>query len=153
MSIGSVLLRLLLSLCLVLNGAAAAAASAQLPMVPHTGEATTDSARPIASTEGIPCHGHHGAMVAAMPVDGSMHGIPMQHDPAANTPQPTKPKHHTPDCCKSGTCRCACVHIAQVGVPALRIPDVALDHQRSVRALALGHAAPALPHPIRPPID
>jgi hypothetical protein len=151
MSIGSVLLRLLLSLCLVLNGTAAAAASAQLPMAQHTNPATAEAAHQGTSTEAMPCHGHHDAMAAAMPGDASMHGIPMQHAPAANTPQPTKPKH-TPDCCKSGTCRCACVHIAQVGVPALRIPDVAPDHQRSVRALAPGHAAPALPHPIRPPI-
>ncbi|GAB3359079.1 CopL family metal-binding regulatory protein [Lysobacter tyrosinilyticus] len=146
MSIGSLLLRALLSLCLVLNGVAGAAASVhmQLPMqapvqMHQMHEVAPASA--VASDDNMPCHGHHMASTAKLEVT------------TAPAPAPTESKSkHTPDCCKSGTCRCACVHIAQVGVPTLHLPPAALDHDRSVRPLALGHATPALPHPIRPPI-
>jgi hypothetical protein len=140
MPIGPLLLRVLLCLCLVLNGVASAAASAQMPTSMHATAATPQPAIATASDD-MPCHGHHDAMAS----------MAKQHAPASEGPAPSKPKH-SPDCCKSGACRCACVHIAQVGVPALQIPAVALDHARSVRTLALGHPAPALPHPIRPPI-
>ena len=140
MSLGSILLRLLLCLCLVLNGTAAASASAHLP-VPMLIDAASIAANTTstAAIQDEPCHGHDAAAMA------------VQDEAPATTPEPAQPKH-SPDCCKSGICNCACVHIAQAGVPALRIPALALDHARSVRPLTLGHATPALPHPIRPPI-
>ncbi|GAB3099687.1 CopL family metal-binding regulatory protein [Lysobacter terrae] len=151
MSIGSVLLRLLLSLCLVLNGTGAAAASAHMPMqhesAPLGTEATTSAS---ASADAMPCHGgHHEAAAMQSPADPMAMGH-ASHDKASK-PDHSRPGH-TPDCCKSGTCRCACVHVAQVGVPAMLLPAAVPAHERSVRTLTLGHAAPALPHPIRPPI-
>lgn len=142
MSIGSVLLRLLLSLCLVLNGTGVAAASAHMPMQHEQPAPTTSAAS--AAAEAMPCHGGHHQATMQSPADPAA----TAH---ASHGKPAKPSH-TPDCCKSGTCRCACVHVAQAGVPALLLPAMVPMHERSVRTLALGHAAPALPHPIRPPI-
>lgn len=135
----STLLRLLLCLCFVLNGTTAAA-SAHLPMPEHIGAASiaADSTEATA-TQDESCHGHDAAAMPSL-------------DPApTHTPEPAQPEH-SPDCCTSGLCNCACVHIAQAGVPALQLPASSPDHARSVRALPLGHPAPALPHPIRPPI-
>jgi hypothetical protein len=142
MPTGSLLLRVFLSLCLILNGVASAAASAQMPMsmspsMPMSPHETATTPPSITAADAMPCHGHHATA--------------QQPAPASEAPAPAQPKH-APDCCKSGTCRCACVHIAQLGVPALQWPAAAPEHARSVRTLALGHAAPALPHPIRPPI-
>ena len=140
MLLWSLLLRALLCLCLVLNGMAAASASAHLPMADHIGAASV-AANPasMAATQDASCHGHGATAMAD------------QDEATTATPEPAKPKH-SPDCCTSGICNCACVHIAQAGVPALQLPASSPDHARSVRALTLGHAAPALPHPIRPPI-
>ena len=143
MSFGSILLRLLLSLCLVLNGTGTAAASAHLPMKAIETAATAERT----AGHAMPCHGGSHDMATMPPKQ------PPAGDSATNDSTPSaKSGHgkHSPDCCKSGTCRCACVHIAQAGVPT-RLPAV-LAHGPSVRALALGHTAPALPHPIRPPI-
>jgi hypothetical protein len=114
----------------------------QVPMQAPVAEVATAMPTPaaVAASDDMPCHGHHATAATAAPEAAT-----------AATPAPVKPKH-APDCCKSGACRCACVHIAQVAVPVLQLPPAALDHARSVRPLALGHAAPALPHPIRPPI-
>ena len=140
MSLGPILLRLLLCLCLVLNGTVAASASAHLPMPEPTDAASiAANTTSITATPDEPCHGHDAAAMTE------------QDEAPATTPEPAPPKH-SPDCCKSGLCNCACVHIAQAGVPALQIPAAMLDQTRSVRPLTLGHATPALPHPIRPPI-
>lgn len=139
MSVGSILLRVFLSVCLLLNGAGAGAVASAHGQA-GTGESAVSAPRHAAMADVMPCHGGHDEAGVATPPERAV--------PQAGHPTP----RHTPDCCTSGTCRCACVHIAQVGVPALPIPAIAPDHARSVRTLALGHAAPALPHPIRPPI-
>lgn len=140
MSFGSLLLRLLLSLCLVLDGTAAAAI-AHLPMG-HDAAAASMPAPPTASTAAVmadmPCHGHDAAS-STTPTSATSLTAP---DPAGSSP----------DCCESGACRCACMHVAQVVVPSLAWAAATPGHARSVRPLLPGHTAPPLPHPIRPPI-
>ena len=60
--------------------------------------------------------------------------------------------HAGPDCCKSSACRCACVHACASALPARLHVSVQLALGLDVMPLPLGHAAPALPHLIRPPI-
>jgi hypothetical protein len=136
MSLWSFLLRVLLSLSLILNGVATAAA------VTHT-HAGPGNIQPVISTpvkvsqaaEVTPCHQHQLA------------------ESAATNDQPSPPAEPASkssfDCCKSNTCGCACT---QATLPGLNLAAPVLDHSRSVRRLTLAHAAPALPHLIRPPI-
>lgn len=135
----TVLLRLLLSLALILNGIGGAVASTGMQME-HMGwmhgamhaDAAEQSAQP-------PCHEHAGVTSSDKGTDSGA---------TANTPAKTK---QSPDCCKSGTCRCLCVHQSQVAITAL-LPAPVIEHAGVMRPLKPGHAAPALPHLIRPPI-
>lgn len=144
MSFWSILLRVLLSLVLVLNGATSAAAATQMQMnhtaahTPSEAQANLSQAMPAE----MPCHHHDQTSTTVADSDS----------PIAAHPAPEKSKHPAPDCCKSGTCNCACTHFTQATLPALTIPAPVLDGNRSVRRLTLAHAAPALPHLIRPPI-
>jgi hypothetical protein len=141
MSVWSILLRVLLSLSLALNGVSAAAAAVHMPLMLKTATQAASTGMQDVAGPGMPCHGHHGASKE----------IAQGVAPAA-APDPAPVKSPSPDCCKSGLCRCACVH----GVQATLVADVStpaiLEHDRSVRPLLLGHAAPAAPHLIRPPI-
>ncbi|QNP41741.1 CopL family metal-binding regulatory protein [Lysobacter solisilvae (ex Woo and Kim 2020)] len=136
MPLWSFLLRFLLSLCLILNGTAALA-SAHLPLQDAVPAAMHASPTATDAMADMPCH-HGEHVVAATDAQGDAH-----HPKDSGT---------TPDCCKSGACRCVCVHAAPIGVPALQLASFPRAHERSVRRLVPGHAAPALPHPIRPPI-
>jgi hypothetical protein len=133
---------MLLSLVLVLNGATSAAAATHTQMNHDAAQTAIATAASQASVEDMPCH-HH-----ALASTTGAHDDP----PIATDPAPGKSKNPAPDCCKSGTCRCACTHLAQATLPALNIAAPVLDGTRSVRRLILAHAAPALPHLIRPPI-
>ena len=141
MSTRAILLRLLLCVALVFNGAASAMASVQM-MLMHADrhETASTSVAPMASAESeMPCH-HDGQ--------------PAHSQDAADAATATKDKQpgQTPDCCKSSTCTCACVHQAAAMVPMMPFQGAALLHVGSVRSMALGHATPPLPHLIRPPI-
>lgn len=140
MSLPAVLLRLVLSLALVLNGMGTAAASVQMlggmAMLPaHQAESR------IAKVGASPCAEHHMAMAGQ---EGK------SADPS--TPAPQGGKHPAPDCCKSSACRCACVHACpSVTATSVQMPLV-IAHDLSGRTMSLGHPTPALPHLIRPPI-
>jgi hypothetical protein len=137
MTVWLTLLRVFLSVALVLNGIGGAIASTRM----HADQAATverSASSKMAST-GMPCHEHQLAQA------GEGHSVPPS-DPAPSGKSPT------PDCCKSGICTCACAHAAQVALPAFQAAVPAPDHSLAVNPLALAHAAPALPHPIRPPI-
>src|SRR4249919_2246217 len=98
MSIGSILLRVLLSVSLILNGVTTAAAATHM----HAAQTDKQAALAEQSTaaqvvaEEMPCHGHHQATAT--------------HDESAVAvdPAPGKSKHPSPDCCKSNSCSCAC---------------------------------------------
>jgi hypothetical protein len=124
MTLSAVLLRVLLSLALVLNGTGAAVAAVHAP-APHMDAAL---AQAMASDKDAPCH-HDAAMAA-------------KHAPIAD--------HGS--CCKGMRCdragpAPALLEIAFAPVaPALPPPAFAMQR------LDAGHRAPALAHPIRPPI-
>lgn len=140
MSVSSLLLRVLLSLSLILNGVSDAAAM-HLPDGRAQGHAATAAAQ--AATESVPpCHQHQSAEPGATDADA------LPGDGVARE----QTEHATPDCCKSGACRCDCVHAAHaVPMPSTE-GTLAFDRTRSSRPLTLAHAPPALPHLIRPPI-
>ncbi|MBS1939640.1 MAG: CopL family metal-binding regulatory protein [Bacteroidetes bacterium] len=135
----SILLRVLLSLTLVLNGAMSAMAATSMQM----NHATTHVPIKAVAQQDTSCHQHHQARVAAS--DSASSG--------KSLPAPEKSKHPAPDCCKFGTCACACTHLAQATFPTFDIGASAFDgHSSSGRWLTSAHTAPALPHLIRPPI-
>ena len=142
MSTRAILLRLLLCIALVFNGAASAMASVQMMQMHADGQGTASVPVPtmVAGAEpAMPCH-HDGQ---------ASHS---QDAADAATPSKDKQPHQAPDCCKSSTCTCACVHQAAAMVPVMAFQGTALLHVGSVRSMALGHATPPLPHLIRPPI-
>jgi len=136
MSMRSLLLRVLLSLTLVLNGVTATAAATSM----HAARATE-----IASTtmpaHAMPCHGHADVRTA------SMHAHPALTNAAS-----AKCGHPTPDCCKNGACRCDCTLFAQASFPDASVSSLVLGHNRGVARLPMSHDEPSLPHLIRPPI-
>lgn len=140
----SILLRVLLSLVLVLNGTASAMAATSMPMnhfAAHMPKKAPVAVSPQMASD-MPCPQHHPASAAV-----SSHDLPNAVHPA-----PEKSKHPAPDCCKFGTCTCACTQLAQATFPSLNIGTIAFDGNRHVHWLTSAHTAPALPHLIRPPI-
>lgn len=138
MSVRAILLRVLLSVSLVLNGATGAAAAVRMQM-PH------DNAQAVAalagesvesSPEEMPCHQQAGEKA------------PM----AAADDEPSKSNHSTADCCKSSSCNCACVQAAQAPLGSMFIQTLLVDQSHSVSPLSPGHPSPALSSLIRPPI-
>lgn len=140
MSSRAILLRLMLCVALVFNGATSAMASVQMAqMHGQAGEMHTSASTAMAEAELAmpPCH--HDGQAA--------------HTGSADIAKPAKGEHPAPDCCKSSTCTCACVsHVAAV-VPMAPFLTTAVARAGSVRPMALGHPAPALLHLIRPPIS
>ncbi|RNF86322.1 hypothetical protein EER27_02575 [Lysobacter psychrotolerans] len=153
MSIWPTLLRVLLCLVLALNGATSAVAAThmQLGHIGHSGSQATAAdavdapivAAAQASVEDMPCHQdqHEPARAAS---DG----------PAADdaTTTGSTPSSSTTDCCGSDTCTCACMHAAQAALPITTVAASVIDHSQTAHWLPTAHAAPALPHLIRPPI-
>ena len=144
MSIWSFVLRLCLCAALVFNGAATAAASVHMAgmhgqMGPSGQAAAPEPVRvALADDEGLPCHTHEAPPQASDSAPGSV-------DEAPASP--------SPDCCKSGTCRCACLQHGTVAIPVVTITAATVEHVDSVRPMASSHPTPALPHLIRPPIS
>jgi hypothetical protein len=137
----SCLLRVLLSVALIFNGAATAGASVHI--IGHTGamaavvaEAAAEPA--LATAEEDPSCREHRPVPSAE-----------QRAAAADTDQSQRP---APDCCQSDACRCACVHHAPAAIVGLDFHAPLIEHAASVRPMSSGHADPALPHLIRPPI-
>ncbi|NUS39190.1 MAG: CopL family metal-binding regulatory protein [Lysobacter sp.] len=132
MSAWSILLRLVLSLGLVLNGTAWAMAPSHLQsfdVAQHRGQA-------MQTVAGTPCHGHH-----------AMSGRAVADSAASADHVPTQPL----PCCKSSACGCACAQAQVVVVPA-SLPLMPLAKEFAAHPSAPRHAAPVLPHLIRPPI-
>lgn len=141
MSLPAILLRLMLSLALILNGMGVAAASAQMLSGMAILPASPQAENPVAKTDASPCAEHH--MTMAGKTDESAD---------SSTPVPPRGDHPVPDCCKSSACRCACIHACpSVTATSVQMPLV-LSHDLSGRTMSLGHPTPALPHLIRPPI-
>ena len=143
MSFWPILLRALISISLILNGSGYAVASTHMQMGHMSTVASVPQppAEPVATAE-PPCHQHQvNASAAAAQLPDAV------HDKA-----PAKSKHPSPDCCKSGACRGTCTHQAQTALHTHPLRYAGVEPVSGVRPLKPGHAAPALPHPIRPPI-
>jgi hypothetical protein len=128
----SILLRLLLSLSLVLNGSSYAAAAAKMPME-HVAAAHEKSK----AEEAPPCPGHSDLTAA---------------DGQGAEPGSATHEHDKPECCKSAKCVGACLQHAPVAIVAQWVGPAAIEHSDAVRQIKAAHANPALPHRIRPPI-
>lgn len=144
MPVPSLLLRVLLSLSLVLNGSGYAMASTHMQMGHHESAATTpQQAHDTVAAADPACHPQHhdsASEPATQASDTTPDIAPMKSEP----PQP--------DCCKSGACHCACVQQAQAAIPMYSEGNAGMGRADVVFALQAGHAAPVLRHLIRPPI-
>ncbi len=140
MPVSKILLRLLLCLCLILDGTGAAFAATRGPL-PH---APVAKASPVAMAMAtMPCGDHAG--MAATPQRMAMAAI---SGDARSMPS----KHALPDCCKSGHCSCACTQQGMATLAWLAMPGASIGHANAVSAIATAHPAPALPHLMRPPL-
>ena len=133
-------LRLLLAVCLVLNGIGNAMAAVAMPAMaggashallampdsdPQSADACDDAERPaVAKAASL----HHPAPSTAHPADCDL------------------------DCCAQGACSCPCVQLAQAALPDLHVSSAPPGCARGVATLDLGHATPLLLSLIRPPI-
>ncbi len=143
MSPWSVLLRMMLIVALVLNGAGAAAASVTMlqASMPETASSTAHAMQATSTMQsGMPCHDM--AQTMAKPASPE---IAIQSPGHAGKPA-------APDCCKSGTCQCACMQAAHAALPAMLAFAVDSPHSDVAHPMPAGHADPALPHLVRPPI-
>lgn len=137
----SLLLHALLSLALVANGIGAAMASASAGCV----NATAAVASPVAEPPAVepPCHGDM-APEAASPMHDATH--------ASLPGDASSADHHGDDDNCDSACDCACKAHGQAAL----MPPTLLLHACIRIAHAdtpvYDHAAPALPHPVRPPI-
>lgn len=142
---GSLLLRLLLSLVLALNGVATAIAATHVPASMQDPVAVVTATPATAGAEHGHCHDGDADRDADVgtSVDPA-HG----HDTAGHA----QDMPAGGDCCESGACRCDCVPVAHAALPA-GVPGMALVG-RAHMGLPPGpaHPAPALPEPVRPPI-
>ena len=133
MFVGSLLLRFVLSLALLVSGTS----HAGMVMTGMAGMAGEHSGH-VAAAAAPTCHeagetaSDHAAHVAGV-ADGPA-GDPL------------------PDCCQAGSCRCACVH----GLSATPVPGSAgfrpSGHQRHLEPGTVTYVSPSLPQLIRPPI-
>ncbi|MCL6713191.1 CopL family metal-binding regulatory protein [Pseudoxanthomonas sp. z9] len=124
MSLATLLMRCLLCVALVLNGASAAAASVRMLDMGSGAQAASGER---GDAHDLDCAGH-----ASEPEDkGSPSGR---------------------DCCKSASCPCACVQGCATAMDTPTDTPVIIVHAGVVPTPVLEHPAPALPHLIRPPI-
>jgi hypothetical protein len=119
MSPTPLLLRVLLSLALVLNGIGSAIAAVHLP-------AGHDLAPATALPDAAPCHDP----APVTPADGGDDGT----------------------CCDGARCDCACTVAGTTVATGVVLPFPTRPVALATHRLDAGHRAPALAHPIRPPI-
>lgn len=145
MFVWSIVFRVLLAVSLILNGSGFAVASAHMHMDHAASERSIaqPNVHPVATAQ-PPCGEHpqgSGSMAAGDPPGD-----------ATTNAASLMPEQESPDCCKSAACRCACVHQAQAAVPVVAFHAAAIERVSGVRPMKSGHASPAIPHLIRPPI-
>lgn len=138
------LLHVLLSLALLANGIGAAMASAHAGCVHSTSVVAAVAEPPVADP---PCHGDMAPPSVPSQGDGTHHG---GHGDASSADA-----HGDGDDCGSAcenACDCDCTAHCQA---ALMPPTLLLHASTRIahaQAFAYAYAAPALPHPVRPPI-
>lgn len=132
MLIWPILLRILLTAGLILNGSGYAAASVHA----HAGAAGEVAAA---------CHGNE---VDAAALDHSPAASGMAHASVhAGAAAPS------PDGCETDDCGCACAQQSAAAViTGVHGRDAVIARERGNGIMASGRASPTLPNPIRPPI-
>jgi hypothetical protein len=145
MRIRPLLLHALLSLALVANGIGGAMASVQAACAHDTVAVAAPAAEP-------PCHedmdagtsNTHGGMTDdALPDDGMHQGSTSQHAPASGD-------EGCGDCADHCQCTCIAHGLAALMPSTLLVPaGIGIAY---TPAPSNPHTAPALPHPVRPPI-
>jgi len=136
----SVLLRIVLCACLVLNGSAWALSADH-----HAASAAREAAAVAAAHENAqaPCH-------------ENAHDAAPHHETAAALPEGPDPAHDSPgdpgDCCGEAGCSCDCLHHSSLAVAESLSVAPSIRPSEPAVAFAVKHAAPSLPHLIRPPI-
>ena len=146
MRFSPLLLRLLLILALTANGTTSAFAATQM-QVEYLDAATVDASQDQpASVQAVapPCHEH--------PATGTLSTEIVEAVTAGMVDAAVDTDHGSPDCCQSAKCLCACLHNVAATAVSVHLLQVSIDRATSVRILKMGHAEPALPHLIRPPI-
>ena len=134
-SLSAILLRLLLSLSLILNGSGYAAAAAKMQM--HHPASVADVSSTSKAQKSSPCPEHGGVTSVA--------------GHAAESSSAT-PDDNRPECCKSAKCAGACLQHVPTAVTIHWIGPATITHSNATRPMKAAHATPALPHRIRPPI-
>jgi len=138
-----VLLRVLLTLALIANGTGSVFAATRMQLESfNTHAAGID---PVQSEQLAveACDEHAGMDALAMEANG------MPSQMAGDAPVSDD---GSPDCCKPGQCMCACMLHGVGGMARVQVMEPLIDRDTTARVLETGHAAPALPHLIRPPI-
>lgn len=141
MPIWSLLLRVLLSLSIAFNGVAFAGVRSHAAMHPAAAVEVPESAEHDMAGSACP----ESSMAAPEPHADYVADL---DDRSGQTPK----DHASGDCCKSGTCRCPCMHAAQLAVSVAGLVLPAVQNTQDLQIPALGHASPVLGHLIRPPI-
>lgn len=146
MSPASIILRIVLSLSLVLNGGGFAMASTGAAFAHQMQPALGDvPAAPVAGVErtmdSTDCHqpDAKAELAPGMAVDDSQR-------------EPGGPGHAMSDCCQADSCSASCMQLVQAVVSAPVFQPAALLQCEAVLFKLASHAAPAVPHLIRPPI-
>lgn len=147
MSVFSLLLRCLLLVGLVANGAGAAQASArmQLAHVAHTAiPAPSLADEPLlAKSEG--CHDQAASV--------GVSDVPTPHPGNGHVGSNEDGSAESPDCCGDGsTCHCPCAQHAPMAFNTALQLNALLIHASACIEGTSQHASPRLPHLIRPPI-
>lgn len=137
------LLRVLLSIALILNGSGYAMAAPH--MQTHTEDAPATAPdlteKPMVEAR-PPCHAHQGAAPVATQLRNADSEGELNVGKCGISPS---------NCCESEACRCDCVQ-APMAIQSYWLGGTVTGHAGIVHALQRGHSSPALPHLIRPPI-
>lgn len=134
MSLATLLMRCLLCVALVLNSAGAAAASVRMLDMGSGSQGTSEKG---GNAHDLDCAGHADDHAGFWQESGSSSAHDTQPDP---------------DCCKSASCTCACVHGCATAIATQTGTPVIIIHAGVMPTPMTEHPAPALPHLIRPPI-
>ena len=137
--LASLLLRIVLSLGLILNGSGLALAGMH-------GQARVGAAAAIALQTPHRAHGEQPA--------GGAHNAHQVHafaHPPSAGPAAADPTHAGPDCCETGADRCASGHGVLVAV-STPLPELPLVRMPNLWLPTPGYASPAPSRLIRPPI-
>lgn len=134
MTLWSSLLRVLVCLCLVIQGTQSAFAATDMG-AQHAAQALNT----MTSHATVPCHTQGMPMAAHAPASKATRGF-------------AGSGHPKPDCCQHASCTCACAQFAIADVRLYAALPIALPPQRILLPMDDGLPAPVLPHLIRPPI-